>query len=59
MSKLDKRVKRISRTDAFLNLSKVERQKFENAVEHAESLEQLPDRFRNIILSGERELQGY
>jgi hypothetical protein len=54
-----KRAKRVTNTDAYASLSPIEKEKFKMAAEHAKTIEELPKRFRNILKSAEREIQGY
>jgi len=56
---LSKRAFKITHTDAYTNLKPQERLKFIEEIERVNKFEDLPDRCKNIIISGEREIQGY
>lgn len=57
--KLYRRAKRISHTDAFVNLNHNERDKFLDLARNSRSEEELPEKCKEILSAGERELQGY
>lgn len=56
---LSKRAYKITRTDAYVNMKPQDRLKFIHVVESVNSYDELPEKCKDIIRSGEREMQGY
>jgi hypothetical protein len=56
---LSKRAFRITHTDAYINLKPSDRLKFINEVEKVGRFDELPDRCKDILKAGEREIEGY
>ena len=56
---LSKRASRITRTDAYTNLKPQDRLKFINEVEKVSRFEELPDKCKDVLKAGEREMEGY
>jgi len=56
---LSKRAFKITRTDAYVNLSPDDRLKFIREVERVNRFEELPDKCKDILKAGEREIEGY
>ena len=56
---LSKRAFKITHTDAYSNLKQEDRLKFIHEVERVKNFEELPDKCKDILKSGEREIQGY
>lgn len=57
--KLYRRARRITHTDAFVNLNSQERNEFLERARSSRNEEDLPEKCREILTAGERELQGY
>jgi hypothetical protein len=56
---LSKRAFKITRTDAYINLKPEDRLKFIHEVERVNKYEDLPDKCKDILKAGEREMEGY
>jgi hypothetical protein len=56
---LSKRAFRITRTDAYICLKPRDRLKFINEVEKVNRFEELPEKCKDILKAGEREIEGY
>ncbi len=56
---LSKRAFRITRTDAYINLKPEDRLRFIREVERVGRFEELPDKCKDILKAGEREMEGY
>jgi hypothetical protein len=56
---LSKRAFKITRTDAYINLKSEDRLKFIHEVERVNRFEELPDKCKDILKAGEREMEGY
>ena len=56
---LSKRAFRITRTDAYINLKPQDRLKFIDEVERVNRFDELPERCKDILKAGEREMEGY
>lgn len=56
---LSRRADRVRGTDVYANLSASDRLKFAEAIHQVLDFDQLPKKCKDIIISGERELQGY
>lgn len=56
---LRRRAYMITRTDAYTNMRQEDRLKFVREVERVNSYEELPEKYKDIIKAGEREIQGY
>jgi hypothetical protein len=58
-SELSKRAFRITRTDTYTNLKPEQRLKFIHEVERVRDFDELPDKCKDVLKAGEREIQGY
>ncbi len=56
---LSKRAFKITRTDAYINLSPEGRLRFIREVERVNRFEELPDKCKDVLKAGEREMEGY
>ena len=56
---LSKRAFKITHTDAYTNMKQQDRLKFIHEVERVNSYEDLPDKCKEVLKAGEREIQGY
>ncbi|HUL62258.1 MAG TPA: hypothetical protein VLT35_04280 [Methanocella sp.] len=56
---LSKRAFRITHTDAYINLKPQDRLKFIHEVERVSRFDELPERCKDILKAGEREMEGY
>lgn len=56
---LSKRAFKITRTDAYTNMKEEDRLKFIHEVEKVRSFEELPEKCKEVLKAGEREIQGY
>ncbi|OPY28506.1 MAG: hypothetical protein A4E28_01503 [Methanocella sp. PtaU1.Bin125] len=56
---LSRRALKITRTDAYVNLSPEDRQRFIREIESVNRFEELPDKCKDILKAGEREMEGY
>lgn len=57
--KLYRRARRITHTDAFVNLNPNERNEFLDRARNSRSEDDLPNKCKEILSAGEREIQGY
>lgn len=56
---LSKRAFKITHTDAYTNMKQQDRLKFIHEVEKVRNYDELPERCKEVIKAGEREIQGY
>lgn len=56
---LSKRAFRITRTEAYIKLKPEDRLRFIREVEQANRFEDLPEKCKDILKAGEREMEGY
>lgn len=56
---LSRRAFRIVNTDAYTNLSPQGRLRFIHEVERVDRFEELPEKCKDVLVAGEREMQGY
>ncbi len=56
---LSSRAFRIASTDAYINLSPENRLRFIREVERVNRFDELPEKCKDVLIAGEREMQGY
>ena len=56
---LSTRAFKIVNTDAYLNLSPENRLRFIREVERVDRFEELPEKCKDVLKAGEREMEGY